>query len=370
MTKNDEIPFHKIPAKLEKCCRKKISVLWTGPSGIGKSSMVEQLTEKLGINCIDIRLTQIDAVDLRGLPVLSTNGTLSDFAPPNELPREGKGILFLDEITLAPVSVQNAAYQLILQRRLGKYRLPDGWVCFAASNTVDDNARVNELSSPLSNRFVHIISGPPPVQYWVDNFAIPNNINPAIISFLIRNPEWLHKFDKDNIELAWASPRSWEFFNNLIVKDDVDNEWETGNDELTECGKMAVGRQATAAFMTYMNIYSQIDVEQILSIPEKYVFPEKLDAKASVICCVALHVRQLDSNDNKTVNFLKLLARKDLSNEYTALGWRLAWHGEKGQEKLYRVFKDHPSLVKKLTRKNIELGIYDLMKELQPTSIK
>ncbi|MFX1255101.1 MAG: ATP-binding protein, partial [Promethearchaeota archaeon] len=106
----EEIEYQRIDDYLIKCFKKKISAFIHGPPGIGKSAAVQRVAQKLSVDYIDMRLTQMDAVDLRGLPVLAEEGELTAWAPPEELPREGTGILFLDELNLAPPSVQHAAY--------------------------------------------------------------------------------------------------------------------------------------------------------------------------------------------------------------------------------------------------------------------
>ena len=132
-------------------------VMMWGPPGVGKSQMVAQVAEKHGVPVIDIRLSQMEPSDLRGIPFRS--GEHVEWAVPAMLPdaeRHGvEGILFLDEITSAPPSVSAAAYQLILDRRLGEYRVPDGWAIFAAGNRQGDRGVTYSMPAPLANRFSH-----------------------------------------------------------------------------------------------------------------------------------------------------------------------------------------------------------------------
>ena len=131
-------------------------MLW-GPPGVGKSQMVAQVAEKNNIPVIDIRLSQMEPSDLRGIPF--KNGAEVEWAIPSMLPntkRHGpKGILFLDEITSAPPSVSAAAYQLILDRKLGNYEVPKGWAIFAAGNRQGDRGVTYTMPAPLANRFSH-----------------------------------------------------------------------------------------------------------------------------------------------------------------------------------------------------------------------
>ena len=127
--------------------------IWGSP-GVGKSSIIGQLARSLNLALRDIRALLLDPVDLRGLPYVADGR--SKWATPEFLPQEGAGILLLDELNSAPAMVQAAFYQLILDRRLGEYTLPDGWVIIAAGNRDGDRAHTTRMPTPLRNRFVHL----------------------------------------------------------------------------------------------------------------------------------------------------------------------------------------------------------------------
>jgi MoxR-like ATPase len=137
------------------------TMIWGAP-GIGKSSIVKQVANANKIEFIDLRLSQLAPTDLRGLPVAiapnSENGNLgtSTWYPPEFLPREGAGILFLDELNMAPPAMQGVAQQLILDRCVGAYQVPEGWYIWSAGNRKEDRASVFEMPSPLANRFLHL----------------------------------------------------------------------------------------------------------------------------------------------------------------------------------------------------------------------
>ena len=128
--------------------------LWGGP-GLGKSSVVKQLAAQLSLPIQDVRALLLDPVDLRGLPFLGKDGR-SHWATPDFLPKDGAGVLFLDELNAAPAMVQAGCYQLVLDRKLGEYTLPDGWAIVAAGNRDSDRAATNRMPTPLRNRFVHL----------------------------------------------------------------------------------------------------------------------------------------------------------------------------------------------------------------------
>ena len=192
-------------------------MLW-GPPGVGKSMMVQQVGQRHGVPVIDIRLSQMEPSDLRGIPF--RNGEHVEWAVPAMLPdaeRHGvEGILFLDEVTSAPPSVSAAAYQLILDRRLGEYRVPDGWAIFAAGNRQGDRGVTYTMPAPLANRFAHF-EVETHLDDWV-TWAYANGIDERVIAFLRFRPELLFEFDPAHNPVAFPSPRSWEFAHRALQK--------------------------------------------------------------------------------------------------------------------------------------------------------
>ncbi len=192
-------------------------MLW-GPPGVGKSQMVAQVADRHDIPVIDIRLSQMEPSDLRGIPFRS--GERVEWAIPALLPdvqRHGpEGILFLDEITSAPPAVSAAAYQLILDRRLGEYQVPAHWAIFAAGNRQGDRGVTYTMPAPLANRFSHF-EVDTNLDDWV-SWAYRNDIDERIIAFLRFRPELLFDFDPAHNPVAFPSPRSWEFAHRGLQK--------------------------------------------------------------------------------------------------------------------------------------------------------
>ncbi|RTZ64841.1 MAG: ATPase [Aquificaceae bacterium] len=192
-------------------------MLWGAP-GVGKSQIIAQIGNRHNIPVIDIRLSQMEPSDLRGIPF--RNNDQVEWAIPAMLPNKerhgNKGILFLDEITSAVPSVSAAAYQLILDRKLGEYEVPDGWAIFAAGNRQGDRGVTYAMPSPLANRFSHY-----DVDIHLDDWvawAYQHNIHESIIAFLRFRPELLFDFDPAHNPVAFPSPRSWEFTNRALQK--------------------------------------------------------------------------------------------------------------------------------------------------------
>ena len=201
--------------------------LW-GPPGIGKSELVADIAEELGGYMIDLRLGQMEPTDIRGIPFYNKELGKMDWAEPIDLPDEELAgqypivVLFMDEMNSAAPSVQAAAYQLILNRRIGKYKLPDNVVMVAAGNRESDKGVTYRMPTPLANRFIHQEMK---VDFasWQD-WAVTHNIHKDIIGYLGSNKQDLYDFDPKSSSRAFATPRSWSFVSEILSDDDGDEE--------------------------------------------------------------------------------------------------------------------------------------------------
>lgn len=274
----------------------KTALMMWGAPGIGKSSIVNFVAQENDMEVIDLRLSQLAPTDLRGLPYVSDE-TVAHFASPSFLPREGRGILFLDEINLAPPSVMNIAMQLVLDRRVGDYVVPDGWYIMAAGNRVEDRAAVSQMPAPLTNRFLHF-TVECTLDSWKD-YALVSGVREEIVSFLNFRPNLLHNFDKNAI--AWPSPRSWDFASSLL------------NAGLPV--SPAVGDGAASEFSTFVKLYSRLpDVERILEGDMSVPAPKEPSMMYAI--CGALVGRSREPVNY--FNGLKWLI-KSTTEDYTAL---------------------------------------------------
>ena len=201
--------------------------LW-GPPGIGKSELVADIAKELGGYMIDLRLGQMEPTDIRGIPFYNKEVGKMDWAEPIDLPDEELAsqypivILFLDEMNSSAPSVQAAAYQLILNRRIGKYKLPENVVMVAAGNRESDKGVTYRMPTPLANRFIHQEMK---VDFasWQD-WAVTHNIHKDIIGYLGSNKQDLNDFDPKSASRAFATPRSWSFVSEILSDDDSDEE--------------------------------------------------------------------------------------------------------------------------------------------------
>ncbi len=191
----------------------RLSVMIWGPPGVGKSSVVREVAEQRKLPFVDLRISQLAPTDLRGLPV--PDGGVARWLPPEFLPRSGKGVLFLDEINLAPPAVQAIAQQLVLDRRVGSYLLPEEWFVWAAGNRREDRAAVYDMPAPLANRFLHF-NVEPNLEAFL-RYAARRELPELLLGFLAFRPTLLHKLDPGSP--AWPSPRSWEMAGRLLRAD-------------------------------------------------------------------------------------------------------------------------------------------------------
>ena len=199
------------------------AILGLGAPGVGKSQIIRQIGDKYGYTVIDIRLAQMSEVEIGGLIYPNESRTKTIWLSPEILPdekRDGKKtILLLDEITSCSKRVQVAAYQLILDRRIGQYHLPEGTFVIALGNREDDDGVYIRLADPLADRFeIHYIEAD--FESWKYDYALKNDVHPAVISFLTFKPSALHNQQADVDNMRFSTPRSWVRVSDIMKFDD------------------------------------------------------------------------------------------------------------------------------------------------------
>ena len=259
-------------------------MLW-GPPGIGKSSLIHQIAAEMSRNVLDLRLAQLEPTDLRGVPMPdSTIGRARWYLPafwPNRAEvdtekqvevvdkdgvkkmttvtikagccPEGPGIVFLDEIEKAPISVKNASLQLVLDRAIGTYKLPDDWAMVCAGNREEDGCFSAPLGAALSNRMIHL-DIEPDVDAW-GMWARDNGVLEDVIGFLYFKPELLYKQTEEH---AFPTPRSWVMASSLSASAKTQKEQK-------ELITAAVGRGAAQEYIVWQNVYKAVDPEAVFA---------------------------------------------------------------------------------------------------------
>ena len=208
------------------CAEAKLPAFIWGQPGVGKSSVVSEMCNEMGGKLYDIRLSQVEQTDLRGMPYFDHDTRTMKWAPPIDLPSHEDAkdyplvFLFLDEMNAAAPSIMAAAYQLILDRKIGTYTLPDNCVVIAAGNREGDRGVTYKMPKPLSNRFVHFDMRVD-FESW-NEWAIGAGIHPDVVGYLNFSKNSLNTFDPKSPENAYATPRSWEYVSKLLDAN-VDN---------------------------------------------------------------------------------------------------------------------------------------------------
>ncbi|MDD6175998.1 MAG: MoxR family ATPase [Firmicutes bacterium] len=274
-------PFKKFP-----------SVMLWGPPGVGKSQGVREIAETIEtrtskrVAITDVRLLLFNPVDLRGIPTANEDKTLAVWLKPKIFQMDDSdqtiNILFLDEISAAPPSVQSAAYQIALDRTIGEHKLPDNCIVIAAGNRVTDKSVAYNMPKALANRLCHFeIRGDS--ASW-HNWAVKNGVHEFVVGYLEYNPSALMRFDPTGTGLAFPTPRSWEMVSNILntVSDDPESVYPM----IVGC----IGHSAAGNFRTWTELYQTMPpVEDIFAGKETAVpkAPELLIALRSAMTAYA-----------------------------------------------------------------------------------
>jgi hypothetical protein len=302
--------------------------LW-GPPGIGKSELVEGITNELGGLMIDLRLGQMEPTDIRGIPFYNKDSGKMDWAPPVELPDEETAsqypivVLFLDELNSAAPSVQSAAYQLILNRRIGKYILPKNVVMVAAGNRESDKGVTYRMPTPLANRFIHQEMKVDFASY--QTWAVLNGIHKDVVGYLSFAKQDLYDFDAKSASRAFATPRSWTFVSQLLDDEDSDD------DTLTNLVAGTVGEGLAVKFMAHRKVAGRMPKpEDILSGKVKDLNVKEVSAMYSLVISMCYELKDAVENkvDQKKFhemadNFLSYMMA-NFETELTVMGARIA----------------------------------------------
>jgi hypothetical protein len=299
--------------------------LW-GPPGIGKSDIVHQIAEQFDAPVIDVRLSLWEPTDIKGIPYFDSNDSKMVWAPPGELPdadfaaKHKHIVLFLDEMNSAAPAVQAAAYQLILNRKVGTYRLPDNVMIVAAGNREADKGVTYRMPAPLANRFVHL-----EMQVNFDDWfqwAVNNRVHKDVVGFLNFSKKDLYDFDPKSPSRSFATPRSWSFVSELL---------DDGLDEATTTDLVAgsVGEGLAVKFMAHRKVAASMpDPTEILAGKVKEMKAKEISAMYSLTVSLCYELKEAsDKGDKKfdeKVNYFLRFAMDNFDTELVVMGIKLA----------------------------------------------
>ena len=312
-----------------KCFAKRRPLFLWGPPGIGKSEMVTQITQELGGYMIDLRLGQMDPTDIRGIPFYNKELGKMDWAPPIDLPDEELAsqypivVLFMDEMNSAAPAVQAAAYQLVLNRRIGKYHLPDNVVMIAAGNRESDKGVTYRMPTPLANRFVHVemrVDFPA----WLE-WAVQNQVHKDVVGYLSFAKQDLYDFDAKSSSRAFATPRSWTFVSELLEDEDLDD--VTATDLIAG----TVGEGLAVKFQAHRKISGKLPrPEDILAGKEKDLQVKEVSAMYSLVISMCyelknyVDIKGADKSFHDMADHFFAYMMKNFETELVVMGARIA----------------------------------------------
>jgi hypothetical protein len=271
----------------------------------------------------------MDPTDIRGIPFYNKELGKMDWAPPIDLPDEEMAkqypliVLFLDEMNSAAPAVQAAAYQLVLNRRVGKYRLPDNVVMVAAGNRESDKGVTYRMPTPLSNRFVHLEMKVdfPSWQEW----AVNHKIHKDVVGYLTFAKQDLYDFDAKSSSRAFATPRSWFFVSELLADEDLDD--VTATDLIAG----TVGEGLAVKFMAHRKISGRLPKpEDILSGKTKDLDVKEVSAMYSLVTSLcyelkgAIERKVSDKEFHEMADNFFAYMMKNFETELVVMGARIA----------------------------------------------
>lgn len=278
-----ELPISTIP-----------SVMLWGPPGVGKSQAVRQIADVIRkasvkkVYVTDVRLLLFNPIDLRGIPTANEDKTFAVWLKPQIFQMDESedvvNILFLDEISAAPQSVQAAAYQITLDRTVGEHRLPDNCIVIAAGNRTTDRSVAYKMPKALANRLMHI-DVTESFSSW-RKWAVKAGIHEKVIGFLSFRQSYLMRFDSASDDLAFPTPRSWEMVSNILngINDNID--------QMYAMIAGIVGTGIAVEFRTWEKIYRELpDIEDIFN-GEMPKMPENSDALYALIASMTSYARE------------------------------------------------------------------------------
>ncbi len=286
-------------------------VFFWGGSGAAKSTTCHLFVDdKRGVNpefgMIDLRASQLDPVDVRGMPYVNVDTRVSSWCPFDVFPdedRDGKfGLLLLEELNSALPAVLASLYELLFDRRIGNYKLPDGWAVWALGNRDSDNGVTYQVPGPVANRFAnHIL-----VEPTVDDFCshgFKTGCRLEVMAFLRWRPELMMTYDSQNPSVTFASMRTWTYVSELMKA------WESegkkfGDPLFLSMIQNCVGEGAGVEFVGFLDYYKKLpDLDDLIKSPDTAPVYEMKDAHLNWAIVCGLFNKAEDKNAGQIIKY-------------------------------------------------------------------
>ncbi len=304
----NNVPFRTMPSVM----------LWGAP-GVGKSQAVRQIADNISrktkkkVNVTDVRLLLFNPIDLRGIPTANEDKTLAIWLKPQIFQMDPSekvvNILFLDELSAAPQSVQAAAYQITLDRVVGEHKLPENCIVIAAGNRITDKSVSFKMPKALANRLMHF-DVTTNVDSWL-KWAMEKGINEKIRGFIQFKRDYLMKFEPGSDELAFPTPRSWEMVSNILNYIDGDI------DKVFPLVEGTVGMGAAIEFRSWMNVYKSLPSVEDIFAGKNVAAPKKSDVLYALVSSMARYA--MDNKDNMDMIANSIRFARKLPADYQVL---------------------------------------------------
>lgn len=287
------------------------SVMLWGAPGVGKSQAIRQVAWKIEketektVHVTDVRLLLFNPIDLRGIPTANAEKTLAIWLRPQIFNMDSSdsvvNILFLDEITAAPQSVQAAAYQITLDRVVGEHVLPDNCIVIAAGNRTTDRSVAFKMPKALANRLMHF-----QVEESFDawrSWAVRVGVNEKVIGFLSFHKDYLMAFDPNGSDVAFATPRSWEMASKVL--DQFDGNVERAFNLIA--GLVGVG--VALEFRSWEQVYDSLPSIEDIFDGKNPACPTRADALYALVSAMLEHARLVKDDMTKIANSIRYADR-------------------------------------------------------------
>lgn len=298
-------------------------MLW-GPPGIGKSESMAQLAEEMDYRFIDIRLSQMDAVDLRGIPHVDKATGRTNWAIPTMWPDEDDEtptLIMFDEINHATSATLSAAFQAIQERRIGEYKFPKAVRIVAAANEERDGGAVTKrMPPPLNNRFTHFYAGSSH-EDWI-KWAVANGVDPMVTGFIRFSPDSLNEFiahsntEEERARVsevrkrhAFATPRSWAAVNRYIRGATDGSTGKIDLDPIRASILGTVGTDQATKFNGYIKYYMDMpDLDKVIKNPMQYDVPEAAGMRFAM--CAGLSSKSNMKNFGQVLKYVTRMEKE------------------------------------------------------------